>query len=45
MKPKYLHLIALVLLLVGVGLIMVRHIGDPPQVTCVEKGPTSGVFH
>jgi len=42
MKPKYLHLIALVLLLAGVGLIMVRHIGDPPQVTCVEKGPTSG---
>ncbi|MDO5082103.1 hypothetical protein EII34_03220 [Arachnia propionica] len=43
MKPWHLHLVAAVLLVVGIGLISVRQLGPAPEVTCLEEGqPTSG---
>ena len=43
MKAWHLYLTAAVLFVIGVCLIMVRHLGPAPEVTCVEDGkPTSG---
>lgn len=43
MKSWYLYIAAAVLLVAGIALIAVPHIGDEPSYTCVEEGmPTSG---
>lgn len=43
MKPWYLYIAAAVLLIAGIGLITVKHLGPAPEVSCVAEGqPTSG---
>ena len=43
MKLWHLHVVAALLLVIGIGLISVRQLGPAPEVTCLAEGqPTSG---
>lgn len=43
MKAWYLYIVAGILLIAGIGLITIKHLGPAPEVNCVAEGqPTSG---